>query len=167
MNYAQIRKMDISNGPGIRVSLFVSGCRFHCLGCFNKEAQDFNFGKQYTQETEDIIYNEVMKPHVQGLSILGGEPLHQNAEGLAQLTKLCKRIYKHKNIWLWTGYKFETAVKDDKLKQLISLCDVVVDGQFDYNKKDYTLLYRGSSNQRIIDVYSSLKLGEVIEELGF
>lgn len=163
MNYALIREMDISNGPGIRVSLFVSGCGFHCPGCFNQDAQDFDYGQKYTQETEDKILSAVSKPHVSGLSILGGDPLWQNIEGLKQLKKLCTRIPKEKSIWLWTGFTWEDIFSVDEsdviyyMRNLVKACDVLVDGKYDKELKDYRLLYRGSSNQRIIDVQSSLR----------
>lgn len=168
MNYALIREMDISNGPGIRVSLFVSGCRFYCPGCFNQEVQDFDYGQEYTQETEDKIIEAVNKPHVSGLSILGGDPLWQDIEGLKQLKKLCTRVSKEKSIWLWTGFIWEDIFNVDEtktifyMKNLVRACDVLVDGKYNKDLKDYQLLYRGSSNQRIINVQSSLREHKVV-----
>lgn len=164
MNYSLIRSMDISNGPGIRVSLFVSGCNFHCLNCFNKEAQDFNYGQLYTKEIEDMIISKIKLPYVCGLSILGGDPLYQKTEGLKQLIELCKQVkLLNKDIWIWTGYTWEQIFKENKLKQeLIKTCDVLVDGLYQQDKKDYKLLYRGSSNQRVIDIQKSIKQNKII-----
>lgn len=149
MRYAQIRKMDISNGPGIRVSLWTQGCHFHCDGCFNKETWDYEAGQEYTQETEDLIIELCSKKHIVGLSILGGEPLSQcNLQALTKLLKRFRQTYADKTIWLWTGYEYKNLTKEQL--EVTYLCDVIVDGQFIDSKKDFDLQYRGSSNQSII-----------------
>lgn len=149
MRYARIRKMDVSNGPGVRASLWTQGCHFHCDGCFNKETWDYNAGREYTQETEDKIIDTCKKKHIVGLSILGGEPLSEC--NLKELKKLLQRFRKEtseKDVWLWTGYKYENLSKEQL--EVANLCDVIVDGQFIDSKKDLDLQYRGSSNQRVI-----------------
>lgn len=172
MNYSNIIETDIANGKGVRVSLFVSGCNFHCVNCFNKEAQDFNYGKPYTQETEEQILSYLSKPYIAGLSLLGGDPLWQDYEGLYQLKQLCKKVHKmNKSIWIWSGFTWEEIfpkVSIDNLnghrimqQMLIEECDVWVDGKYVDSLKDLTLKWRGSSNQRIIDVKQSLKLNKV------
>lgn len=173
MNYSNIIPYDTANGEGIRTSLFVSGCTNNCQGCFNKESQDFNYGKPYTEQTEKEILEYISKPYVAGLSILGGDPLCQDANGLQQLISLCIATKDlGKSIWLWTGYTWEyltPTVTLDELnaniyyrEALISLCDIVVDGPFIESKKDLTLAFRGSYNQRIIDVKKSLDKGKVV-----
>ena len=149
MKYNIIRQLDIANGPGCRVSLFVQGCSFNCPGCFNTAAKDFSGGQKFTEQTEELIL-ELLKPkHISGLSILGGEPLHpQNRATVLELTKKVKQVYPEKNIWLWTGYLWE-EVRDDLLGSGV---DVVVDGKFVEELKDLRLKYRGSSNQRVIDL---------------
>ena len=149
MRYARIRKMDVSNGPGVRASLWTQGCHFHCDGCFNKETWDYNAGREYTQETEDKIIDTCKKKHIVGLSILGGEPLSEC--NLKELKKLLQRFRKEipeKDVWLWTGYKYENLSKEQL--EVANLCDVIVDGRFIDSKKDLDLQYRGSSNQRVI-----------------
>lgn len=161
MNYAKIKWHDISNGPGVRASLFVSGCTHGCPGCFNREAWDFNYGKEWTKEIEDKFINHLKNPNIMGVNILGGEPLQQ---GEAML-KLLKRINQEvkKPIWLWTGYVIDKEIHDDKTRkfvianQILRECDVVVDGRFVESKKDLKLKYRGSSNQRVIDIKETLK----------
>lgn len=160
MNYAQIREMDISNSPNFSVSLWVSGCKFACPQCFNKEQQDFNYGKPYTSNTENIILSLLNKDYIYSLEILGGDPLCQNKEGLEQLIHLCKRTHKlGKKIWLWSGYTWEEIYETSSYNEidylryeLVASCDVFIDGRFEYDKKDSNLYYRGSSNQRVIDV---------------
>lgn len=146
MNYAEMRKYDVTNAPNIRATLFVSGCTHNCEGCFNKEQQDFNYGKRWTQETEDIFIEYVKNPLVKGVNILGGEPLQQDK----QLLKLLKRIKEetNKNIWLWTGYTYENIKYREELKYI----DTLVDGKFEIDKRDIKLKYRGSKNQRIINL---------------
>lgn len=152
MNYRQIRRIDISNGPGIRVSLFVSGCTLRCKGCFNSELWDFASGQPFTDKEIELICNELSKSHIRGLSILGGEPL-DNAKGLIPLVEVVKSKFgDSKDIWLYTGYVIDSFDSDSIQAKLISMCDVVVDGPFIEELKDSSLIFRGSSNQRIINV---------------
>lgn len=161
MKYNKIRKMDISNGPGVRVSVFMQGCSFNCKNCFNPETHDFNGGKEFTEETIERILELCDKDYIQGLSVLGGEPLHPiNLEGTTKLVKKFKERYKNKSIWLWTGYLFD---KDLKEKEILKYLDVIIDGRFVDELKDFNLKYCGSSNQRVIDVQKSLKNGRIIE----
>ena len=164
MHYADIKKADIANGLGVRVSVFVSGCHHHCKNCFNPEAWDFNYGKEFTEEEIDRVMKELDQPYVSGLSLLGGEPLeHVNQQGLLPLVKKVKEKFPDKNIWCYTGYKFDEDVMDrmcnewKETPELLSYLDVIVDGKFEEEKKDIKLRFRGSSNQRIIDVKKSLK----------
>lgn len=164
MNYAAIRNHDIANGEGVRISLFVSGCHFHCPGCFNPEAQSFAYGKRFDSETAEKIIEMVSEPVISGLSILGGDPLCQDVDGLLALSMLCNRVrFKGKSIWLWTGFVWEDIfslpcrdTQHQYQKFLVADCDVVVDGPFKQELADRTLKWRGSSNQRIIDVQKSL-----------
>ena len=148
--------MDITNGEGIRVSLFVSGCNFHCHNCFNKEAQDFNNGKQFTETEFNTICEWLRQPHIAGLSLLGGDPLCQDSTGFHIMNQLALTARSlGKTIWLWTGFKWEDIWNDESdmriyRQNLISLCDVVVDGQYVDSLRDLTLKWRGSSNQRVI-----------------
>ena len=166
MKYAKIKKCDVSNGPSVRVSLFVSGCNRHCKGCFNEEAWDFEYGNEFTnKEIEDII-NLLEPSYISGLSILGGEPLELiNQEGIIPLLKKVREIYKDKkNIWLYTGYTYEDILKmpNQEIKEILKLIDVLVDGEFKEDLKDPLLYFRGSSNQRIIDVKQTLKNKKII-----
>ena len=162
MHYADIKKIDIANGEGVRVSLFVSGCRHHCKGCFNEIAWNFKYGKEFTQDTVDEIIQDLNHDYVEGLSLLGGEPLEpENQEALAKLVTKVKEKYPNKNIWCYTGFDFEKDIMPECItsavtKQLISNIDVIVDGKFDESKMDRKLKFRGSSNQRIIDVKETL-----------
>ena len=150
MRYNKIRKMDISNGPGVRVSLFVQGCTFNCKGCFNQETHDFNGGKEFTDDVIVHILDLCENENIEGLSILGGEPLHpKNIEGVTKLAKMYKERLPDKSLWIWTGYLFD---KDLQGKEILNYVDVIVDGQFVEELKDPTLEWRGSSNQRVIDV---------------
>lgn len=168
MNYASIRRMDISNGEGIRVSLFVSGCRTHCPGCFNQEAQSFDYGKPYTDETEKEILDLVSGEHTDGLSILGGDPLWQDESGIRQLINLINKTHDlGKTVWLWSGFTWESVMNAnssiEKLrKELVESCDVFIDGPFEEARKDLSLHWRGSANQRVINVKESLKQNKVI-----
>lgn len=160
MKYAQIRRMDISNGEGIRVSLFVQGCNFHCKGCFNPETWDWNGGKEFTQKEFDLLMNLCNKPYIQGLSLLGGECLDpKNIDVVTQIAKRFKELYSQKDLWLWTGYTFEDYVKD---KEITKYVDVIVDGRFIDKLKDFNLKFKGSANQRIINVQESLKQNKVV-----
>lgn len=156
MNYAALKKFDIANGPGVRVSLFVSGCRHHCKNCFNSEAWDFNFGKPFTEKTQQEILAELSKDYISGLSLLGGEPFEpENRPALTELLKEVKARFPKKQLWCYTGFEFETL--KENAKEMLSLIDVLVDGKFIEEKKSPDLIFRGSSNQRIIDVRKSLK----------
>ena len=154
MRYSQIRNLDIVNGPGCRVSLFVQGCTFNCSGCFNTVARDFEGGKEFTDQTMDLLLELAKPDYISGLSILGGEPLHpRNRTDVLGLVKKFKEVYPNKTVWLWTGYLWEEVASD----LVDSGVDVVVDGRFVEELKDLRLKYRGSSNQRVIDVQASLK----------
>ena len=166
MNYSQLITCDTANGEGVRTSLFVSGCTNHCPGCFNQEAQDFNYGKLYTQDTENILLDCVKQPYISGLSILGGDPLCQDDMGLITLNFLAHKVHSlGKTVWLWTGFKWEdfNFTNNFSLQSLLlSACDIVVDGPFIEAEKDLSLAFRGSRNQRIIDVRKTLGKGEII-----
>lgn len=163
MKYAKIRKMDISNGEGVRVSLFVQGCSFHCKNCFNPETWDFNKGKEFTTAEIQKIIELANKDYIAGLSVLGGEPLHNNnVDEVFHIVTTFKEKFPNKNIWLWTGFKFEDAIKDSKRKSILCNIDVLIDGQFEEDKKDLTLKWRGSSNQRVIDCKKSLAENKII-----
>jgi anaerobic ribonucleoside-triphosphate reductase activating protein len=159
MRYNKIRKMDISNGPGVRVSVFMQGCTFHCKGCFNSETWDFEAGEEFNSEVIDHIMELCSKDFIVGLSILGGEPMHpNNIDGTTLLAKKFKEKYPNKNLWVWTGFTFET-LKD---KEVLKYIDTLIDGQFKIDLFDPTLKWKGSSNQRVIDVKDSLKNGKVV-----
>lgn len=163
MKYAKIRKMDISNGEGVRVSLFVQGCSFHCKNCFNQETWDFNGGKEFTTAEIQKIIELANKDYIAGLSVLGGEPLHNNnVDEVFHIVVTFKEKFPNKDIWLWTGFKFEDAIKDSKRKFILRNIDVLIDGQFEEDKKDLTLKWRGSSNQRVIDCKKSLAENKII-----
>lgn len=164
MNYADIKKYDIANGVGVRVSLFVSGCRHHCKGCFNSEAWDFSYGKPFTDETIDEIMSAVNKDYIRGLSLLGGEPLDpDNRSEVLRLLQVFRARFPEKTVWCYSGYFFDTELLpqidagDATLLQLLELVDVLVDGRFVEAQKDLDLRFRGSSNQRILDVPRSLQ----------
>ena len=159
MRYNKIRKMDISNGPGVRVSIFFQGCSFHCKNCFNPETWDFNGGIEFTDETIDEIIKISEPDHITGLSMLGGEPMHpNNIEGTIKLAKRFKETYPKKTIWAWTGFLMDNICD----KEILNYLDVLVDGQFVDEKRNPTLKWRGSSNQRVIDVKKSLKKKDII-----
>lgn len=170
MNYADIKEVDIANGPGVRVSVFVSGCNHHCKGCFNKCTWDFNYGNKFTEETVNNILEDLDKDYISGLTLLGGEPLeYQNQKGLLPLVKKVKEKYPNKNIWCYTGFDFEKDIMEkmkpkwEETKELLDCIDVVVDGKFEEEKKDLNLKFRGSSNQRIIDVKKSINAKKVVQ----
>ena len=162
MNYAQIRKYDVTNGPGIRATLFVSGCTHKCPGCFNEEQQSFTYGNEWTKEIEDSFIEAASNPLVVGISILGGEPMQQLRDTcmIELLNRLKAQVQKP--IWVWTGYTFEELLKNPEQKRLLSYIDVLIDGKFEMDKRDLMLKYRGSSNQRVINVQESLKQNEVV-----
>ena len=159
MNYGNIKECDIADGPGVRVSLFVSGCRHHCKGCFNKETWDFDYGMPYTKETEDEIIRLLAPSYIQGLTLLGGEPFEpENQKELAGLLKRVRETYPDKDIWCYTGYLYDVdlpeggRVHTEVTEEMLSYIDVLVDGEFIEEEKDVTLVSRGSRNQRIIDL---------------
>lgn len=167
MRYASIRNLDISNGNGIGVALFVQGCNFHCLNCFNPETWDFNGGKEWTPEVEDKFIELANRPYIKRISLLGGECLaNKNLNGVLNLVNKIS-LLKRKTIWLYSGYTWEEVFSNDdddskKRAEIISLCDVFVDGRYIDSQRDITLAYRGSKNQRIIDVQQSLQRGEIV-----
>ena len=169
MNYATIKNCDIANGPGVRVSLFVSGCTHHCKGCFNEVAWDFQYGEPFTQNTIDTILEMLSPAYVKGITLLGGEPFEpQNQPALLELLRQMKAKYPQKTVWAFSGYLFDRDILPGKLGDpaithaLIRYVDVLVDGPFVEEKKNLSLRFRGSSNQRLIDVPASLRTGEVI-----
>ena len=162
MNYAQILDCDVANGLGWRISLFVSGCSLHCPGCFNSQAWDFHYGKPFTKEAQDKIIELLTPDYVRGLSLLGGNPTElSNEKDLVPFVKRVKMERPVKDIWMWSGHTWEQLV--ERNDELLPLCDVVIEGPFIQEKKDLTLAFRGSSNQRIIDVKKSLESGKIVE----
>ena len=160
MRYHKIRKMDISNGPGVRVSIFMQGCTFNCKNCFNPETHDFNGGHEFLDETIEKVLDLCSLEHIVGLSILGGEPMHlKNIEGTTKLAKMFKERYPDKTIWLWSGFLFDRDLKD---KEILKYIDVLVDGQYKDDLRNPKLKYCGSSNQRVIDVKKSLSKKKVV-----
>ncbi|MBQ8826392.1 MAG: anaerobic ribonucleoside-triphosphate reductase activating protein [Oscillospiraceae bacterium] len=169
MNYGEIKNFDIANGEGVRVSLFVSGCTHQCKGCFNPETWDFSYGKPYTKQTEDSIIEMLKFDYTDGLSLLGGEPFEpDNQRELVKLLHRVKMECPDKTVWCYTGYLFdEELLKDSRARcgytdEMLSMIDVLVDGEFMEELKDITLSFKGSSNQRIIDVKASLAKGETV-----
>lgn len=169
MNYATIRNYDIANGEGVLTSLFVSGCNFHCPGCFNPEAQNFEYGERFTWETAEKIMTMISDSTISGLSILGGDPLCQDADGMMALSTLCRRVQdRGKTVWLWTGFLWEDVfalpcrdLQHQYQKFLLADCNIVVDGPFKQELADRKLVWRGSENQRIIDVQRTLSDGQI------
>jgi len=169
MNYAEIKTCDIANGPGVRTSLFVSGCTHRCQNCFNEVAWDFNYGNPFTKETEDYIIETLKPDYIKGLTLLGGEPMeHVNQIGLLPFIRRVRETYPEKSIWCYTGYTFETDILErmcstyPETKELISYFDVMVDGKFVQELRNLMLRFRGSENQRIIKVQDSLREGKTI-----
>lgn len=169
MYYADIKRCDVANGPGVRISLFVSGCTHHCEGCFNEVAWDFNYGKMFTEETIEEILNLLDSSYIKGLSLLGGEPFERaNQQGLLPLLRKVKERFPEKNIWCYSGYLFDRDIvgtmceKWPETKEMISYIDVLVDGKFEEDKKSVNLRFRGSSNQRIIKVSESLQSKSIV-----
>lgn len=169
MNYGEIKKYDIANGIGVRTSLFVSGCRHHCKACFNPETWSFEYGKTYTKETENDIVSSLAPYYISGLTVLGGEPFEpENQATIVGLLKRVKEEYPDKNIWVYSGYLFEELMgkipshaRCEVTDEMLSYIDILVDGEFVEAKKDISLHFRGSSNQRIIDVKKTLETGEI------
>lgn len=169
MNYGNIKKYDIANGEGVRTSLFVSGCLNHCSNCFQPETWSFHYGKPYTKEVQDEILASLKPDYIQGLSVLGGEPFEfENQKGLVSLLKEVKRQFPTKNIWCYTGYVLDQDLlmggkrHGECTDEMLSYIDILVDGPFIEAKKDISLAFRGSSNQRVIDLVKSLKEQEII-----
>ena len=163
MRYEQIRKFDVTNGPGIRTSLFVTGCSNNCPGCFNKELQNFNYGTLWTKEREDEFISYVQNPQIVGVSILGGDPMEQTMDD--SLVSLLNRIRveTEKDIWLWSGYTFDEIINNEKMREILGYIDVLIDGRFIMAERNIKLKYRGSKNQRVIDVKKSLAENKVVE----
>ena len=169
MNYATIKECDVANGPGVRVSVFVSGCNHHGKGCFNQIAWDFEYGEKFTEDTINKVIKDLDHEYIEGLSLLGGEPLeYSNQKGLLPLIKKVKEKFPNKTIWCYTGFDFEKDVMGkmyktwDETKELISNIDVIVDGKFEQELKNPSLKFRGSENQRLIDVKKSINQNEII-----
>ncbi|ADL04889.1 anaerobic ribonucleoside-triphosphate reductase activating protein [Lacrimispora saccharolytica] len=169
MNYATIKPTDVANGPGVRVSLFVSGCNHRCRECFNSEAWDFHYGKEYGPETLLKILEYLDHTYIAGLSLLGGEPMDPaNQKGILSLVEKVKERFPEKTIWCYTGYDFKRDILEDmaeklaETKRILACLDVLVDGRFEVDKKDLKLRFRGSSNQRIIKVQESLATGTIV-----
>ena len=169
MNYATIKNCDIANGPGVRVSLFVSGCTHRCPGCFNEVAWDFDYGQPFTQETIDMILRMLEPNHIKGLTLLGGEPFEpQNQPAIVELLRQVKAKYPEKSIWAFSGYLFDKDILAGRLgdpeitREYLSYLDVLVDGPFVMAKKNLSLRFRGSENQRLIDVPASLASGNIV-----
>lgn len=161
MKYNKIRKMDIADGPGVRVSIFMQGCAFNCKNCFNPETHDFEKGEDFTEETIEKVLNLCDKEHIAGLSILGGEPMHpRNIEGTTKLAKEFKEKFPNKTIWAWSGFNFENNLKD---KEVMKYIDVLVDGQYIDEQSNPKLHWKGSENQRVIDVQKSLTQNKIIK----
>ena len=168
MNYANIKKYDVANGVGVRVSLFVSGCTHRCKGCFNAEAWDFSYGKPYTEATEEEILDALNKDYIAGLSLLGGEPFEpQNQRALLPLLQKFRERYPQKDVWCYSGYTFDADLQEggrahcEATDEMLSMLDILVDGEFVEDLKDLKLRFRGSANQRIIDVPRTLREGKL------
>ena len=173
MRYAQIRELDISNGEGVGVALFVQGCRFACKNCFNPDTWDFNSGKAWTQDTEDKLIELASRPYIKRLSILGGEPLaDENLDGVLHLVNRFRLSFPNKSIWIYSGFRWSEIFNDGvyltkdcagwKRREIIKQCTVMVDGRYIDSQRDITLKWRGSSNQRVIDTQKSLKENKIV-----
>ena len=177
MRYAQIRELDISNGEGVGIALFVQGCHFHCKNCFNPETWDFNGGKEWTQEIEDKFIELASRPYIKRISILGGEPLAgENLDGVLKLVNKIHLLSPTKTIWIYSGYTWNQIMypvvtddfnsEKDKIIQIrqkiVSQCDILVDGKYIDSQRDISLHWRGSSNQRVINILKSLQQNEVV-----
>lgn len=169
MNYADIKQYDVANGPGVRVSIFVSGCTHYCKGCFNEEAWDFNFGTPFTEETIQTVLEYLKPSYVKGLTVLGGEPMEpQNQPAVLRLLQKVKETYPEKSIWMFSGYDYEKEIlgrmwdEIPETKGILSCLEVLVDGEFVEELKNLSLRFKGSSNQRTILVQESLAAGEIV-----
>ncbi len=168
MNYCNIKKVDIADGLGVRVTLFVSGCTHHCKGCFQPETWDFNYGELFTVDTENELIEALKPDYIDGLTLLGGEPFEpENQKSLLPFLKKIKKIYPNKTIWAYSGYTIDELLNNSRARceytdEMLSLIDVLVDGEFKIDLKNISLKFRGSSNQRVIDVRETLERGEVV-----
>lgn len=168
MNFAKINKNDIANGSGVRVTLFVSGCTHHCKGCFNQEAWDFLYGEPFSEDTENELLEALSPSYIKGLTLLGGEPMEpQNQRALLPFLKKVKEKYPNKSIWCYSGYTFDELTGESRARcettdEILSLIDVLVDGKFVEELKDISLRFKGSANQRIIDLKATLSCGEIV-----
>ncbi len=169
MNYADIKQYDVANGPGIRVSVFVSGCTHYCKGCFNREAWDFEYGRPFTEVTIKKVLQYLAPSYVKGLTVLGGEPMEpQNQPAVLELLQRVKEVYPEKSIWMFSGYDFEKDIlgrmwdEVPQTREILSCLEVLVDGEFVEELKNLSLRFKGSSNQRTILVQESLTAGEVV-----
>ncbi len=168
MYYGNIKKRDIANGVGVRVTLFVSGCTHHCKNCFNPETWDFEYGQPYTEKTEEEILSLLAPSYINGLTLLGGEPFEvQNQRVLVGLIRRVRKRFPDKSIWCYTGYTFEELISDSRARcevtdEMLSMLDVLVDGEYIDEKRNISLSFRGSENQRIIDVKASLECGSCV-----
>lgn len=166
MKFAQIRKYDTANGPGIRTSVFFTGCTHACIGCFNELYQDFEYGQVWGEKQTNLIISFLNDPKIKGLTLLGGEPLQQPFEEMYDiLTTIRANIPEDKTIWMYTGYRWDEILEDEHRKAITQLIDVVIDGRFEYKLKNLRLRFRGSSNQKIINVKKSLQSNQVIIEM--
>ena len=167
MNFAAIKKHDVANGPGVRVSLFVSGCEHYCKGCFNSEAWDFSYGSVFDENAENELFAALGKPYIKGFSLLGGEPFHpKNRPTLALLLEKIKKTFPEKDVWCYTGYDLETELlfgkEDENARRMLENIDILVDGRFVEEKKNLSLRFRGSENQRIIKLPETLATGKIV-----
>ena len=163
MNYEKIDKCSVSNGLGVRTVLWISGCNIHCKNCHNQSTWDFNSGIPFTNDTMQEILYDLSKPYIKGLTLCGGHPLDtHNAPKVLEIVKRVKMVFPNKDIWIYSGYVWEDIIKDDILKEILKRTNVLVDGAYIDELRDITLPFRGSSNQRIIDVQESLKQNQVI-----
>ena len=166
MNYTALRKADISNGLGFRCTLWVSGCLRKCPGCFNPEAQDPEFGKTFDDEAKSRIFRELENPTCDGLSLMGGEPMSVCSDNRKQIIELCREVkerFPEKDIWMWSGYLYEEISEDPDMMDVLDYIDVLVDGPYEEMRKDLACPFRGSNNQRVIDVQKSRRQGEIVE----
>lgn len=170
MYYGNIKKFDVADGEGVRVTLFVSGCRIHCEGCFQAQTQDFEYGKPYTKQTEEEVIEALKDPHIQGLTLLGGEPFEpENQEVIVTLLRRVKEELPKKDIWSWTGYVYDKDLIEGGKKhtqytdEFLSYLDILVDGPFMIQKRNLALSFRGSENQRVLNMKETLKQGKVIK----
>lgn len=166
MNYTKLLKADIANGPGFRLTLWVTGCQRKCPGCFNEEAQDPAFGQKFDKEAKEKIFKELAEPTCDGLSLMGGEPLSRCSDNRKEIIKLCKECkekFPDKDQWMWSGYTFEEIASDPYMRDILKYIDVLVDGEFRIDERDLSCPFKGSRNQRVIDVKKTLERKSVVE----